>query len=67
MRFDAEPAGMNIGATARQQHTVDHLEQRIDLRDFRRAGKHHGQCAGDVRHRAQTVFSDKVRREIDSR
>ena len=56
MRLGAEAGRMNVCARARQQHAVDHLQQRADIGDVRRAGKHQRQRAGDFRHRAKVSF-----------
>ena len=63
MRLGAEAAGMNIGAAARQQHAVDHIEQRADIGDIRRAGEHQRQRAGDLGNGAKVSFADTLRGE----
>ena len=51
IRLDAEACRMNIGPRARQQDSVDRFEERLDIRDIRRARKHQRQCTGDLRDR----------------
>ncbi len=60
MRFGAETGRMDVGPSARQQHAVDRIQQRFDIRDVRRARKHHRQRARHVRHRAKVSFADKL-------
>jgi len=60
MRLDPEPAGMNIGAAAGQQHAIDHLQQRADIGDIGRSGEHHRQGAGNVGHRPEIGLADKL-------
>ena len=48
MRLGPEAGRVHVGAGARQQDAVDHLEQRVDIRDFRRAREHQRQRAGDL-------------------
>src|SRR5258708_21843986 len=63
MRFGAETRRMHVGARAGQQHAIHRVEQRIDIRDLRRSGKHHRQRPGAGRHRAKVSFADQLGRK----
>ena len=63
MRLGAETGRMHVGAGAGQQDAVDRVQQRADIGDLRRAGKHQRQRAGDLGHRAQIAFADALRGE----
>ena len=43
MRFGTETRRVNIRTRAREQHTVDGLQQRADIRDIRGPGEHQRQ------------------------
>ena len=63
----AETARMDIGARAGQHDAVDGIEQRADVGDLRRAGKHQRQRAGGFGDRAQIALADPLRGEFASR
>ncbi len=56
VRLGLETGRMDVGAGARQQHAVDHIQQRADIGDIRRARKHQRQGTCNVRNRAKIPF-----------
>ena len=60
VRLGLEAGRMHIGARAGQQDAVDGVEQRADVGDLGRAGKHQRQGAGDVGDRAQVALADHL-------
>ena len=63
VRFGAEAGRMHIGAGAGQHHAVDHVQQRADIGDLGRRGKHQRQRAGDVGHGAKVALPDHLHGE----
>src|ERR1017187_825949 len=61
MRLGSEMGWMNVSASPRQQNSVDRLQQRTDIRDLRRARKHHWQRTGDFCNSSKISFADKLR------
>ena len=63
VRFGLETGRMHIGARAGQHDAVDGIQERTDVGNFRRAGKHQRQRARDLGHRAKIPFTDHLCRE----
>ena len=63
MLLEPEAGGVDVGARASEQDAVDRVEQRADVGDLRRSGKHQRQRADHVRDRAQIPLADELRRE----
>ena len=61
MRLAAETRWMHIGPRAGEQHAVDHIKQRSNVRQPRRAGKHQRQRAGDLCYCPKVAFTDGLR------
>ena len=64
MLIVAEMARMDVGARAGEQDAVDGIEQRADIGDLRRAGKHQRQRARGLGDRAQIALADPLRGEF---
>ena len=64
MLVAAEMARMDVGAGAGEQNAVDGIEQRADIGDLRRAGKHQRQRPCGVGDRAQIALADPLRGEF---
>ena len=63
MRLGLEPRRVHIGPRARQDHPVNDVEQRADVRNLGRAREHQRQRPGHVGDRAQIALSDHLRLE----
>ncbi len=61
--IDAETGRMDVGAGAGEHDAVDHVEQRTDVGDIRRAREHQRQAAGDLGHGAQVPLADHLHLE----
>src|SRR5215831_10174475 len=58
MGLGAESGRMNVGAGARQQDAVDHLQEGVDVGEFRRACKDEGHRVGGFYHGAKIALSN---------
>jgi hypothetical protein len=63
MLFGAKMRRMDIGACAGQQHTVDRVQQDVDVRQGGIAGEYQRQRADDLGHRREVSLSDPLRRK----
>ena len=60
VRLGLETGRMHIGAGARQHDAVDGVEQRADIGDLGRSGKHQRQRAGNVGDGAKIALADHL-------
>ncbi len=56
----AEAGRMDVGARAGQHDAIDHVQQRADVGNVRRAGKHQRQRTRDVGHRTKIALADHL-------